>query len=131
MSLTLTVRDLTIHRIIEQETTFLPALEMLPGLTPDLLAKNRTWMREAAALDAQDVLILCFQSYIEDAASHHSDRQPHRQRQAAAAAELGYESRRHLYACAGGGGDFRRRHRFRDVHASASRSRRMEHAAGR
>src|SRR6266403_2191812 len=64
MSLTLTTGDLTIHRIIEQETTFLPALEMLPGLTPELLTENRPWMREAAALDAQDVLILCFQSYV-------------------------------------------------------------------
>ena len=31
MSLKFDVGDLTIHRIIEQETTFLPALEMLPG----------------------------------------------------------------------------------------------------
>jgi hypothetical protein len=31
MSLKLAVGDLTIHRIIEQETTLLPALEMLPG----------------------------------------------------------------------------------------------------
>ena len=36
MSLKFTVGDLTIHRIIEQETTFLPALEMLPGLTPEV-----------------------------------------------------------------------------------------------
>ena len=64
MSLTLSVGDLTIHRIIEQETTFLPALEMPPGLTPDLLAEIRAWMQEAAALDPQDVLILCFQSYV-------------------------------------------------------------------
>jgi hypothetical protein len=35
MSLTFTAGDLSIHRIIEQETTFLPALEMLPGLTPE------------------------------------------------------------------------------------------------
>jgi glyoxylase-like metal-dependent hydrolase (beta-lactamase superfamily II) len=70
MSLTLSVGDLTIHRIIEQETTFLPALEMLPGLTPDLLAENRAWMREAAALDAQDVLILCFQSYVVKTPHH-------------------------------------------------------------
>ena len=41
MSLKFSVGDLTIHRIIEQETTFLPALEMLPGLTPELLAENR------------------------------------------------------------------------------------------
>src|SRR5258708_23248022 len=70
MSLTLSVGDLTIHRIIEQETTFLPALEMLPGLTPELLEENRPWMRKAAALDAQDVLILCFQSYVVQTPNH-------------------------------------------------------------
>src|SRR6266436_1094210 len=70
MSLTLATGDLTIHRIIEQETTFLPALEMLPGLTPELLAENRPWMRKAAALDAQDVLILCFQSYVVKTPHH-------------------------------------------------------------
>jgi glyoxylase-like metal-dependent hydrolase (beta-lactamase superfamily II) len=64
MSLTFAVGDLTIHRIIEQETTFLPALDMLPGLTPEVLAENRAWMRESKALDAQDTLILCFQSYV-------------------------------------------------------------------
>jgi glyoxylase-like metal-dependent hydrolase (beta-lactamase superfamily II) len=37
---------------------------MLPGLTPEVLAENRAWMREAKALDEQDVLILCFQSYV-------------------------------------------------------------------
>ena len=31
MSLKFTVGDLTIHRIIEQETTFLPALECCPA----------------------------------------------------------------------------------------------------
>ena len=33
MGLRFAVGDLEIHRIVEQETTFLPALEMLPGLT--------------------------------------------------------------------------------------------------
>src|SRR6185437_8184892 len=64
MSLKFAVGDLTVHRIIEQETTFLPALEVLPGLTPDLLAEHRSWMRQAGALDASDVMIFCFQSYI-------------------------------------------------------------------
>ena len=70
MSLKFTVGDLTIHRIIEQETTFLPALEMLPGLTPELLAENRAWMQKAGALDANDVLILCFQSYVVKTPHH-------------------------------------------------------------
>jgi glyoxylase-like metal-dependent hydrolase (beta-lactamase superfamily II) len=64
MSLKYAVGDLTIHRIVEQETSFVPALEMLPGLTPELLAENRAWMREAKALDDSDTLMLCFQSYV-------------------------------------------------------------------
>ena len=57
------VGDITIHRIIEQEYPFMPALEMLPGLTPELLAENRSWM-EPVALDKDGWLILCFQSYV-------------------------------------------------------------------
>src|ERR1700722_16679940 len=41
MSLKFTAGDLTIHRLIEAETTFLPAHDMFPGLTPDLLTENR------------------------------------------------------------------------------------------
>ena len=70
MSLKLSVGDLAIHRIIEQETTFLPALDMLPDLTPEQLAENRAWMRKAGAIDASDVLILCFQSYIVKTPHH-------------------------------------------------------------
>ena len=64
MSLKFNVGDLTVHRVIEQETTFLPVHDMLPSLTPELLAENRTWMKEAGALDDTDTLILCFQSYV-------------------------------------------------------------------
>ncbi|MDI4235174.1 MBL fold metallo-hydrolase [Bradyrhizobium sp. Arg237L] len=70
MSLTFSIGDLTIHRIIEQETAFLPALDMLPGLTPEVLAENRAWMREAKALDDSDVLLLCFQSYVVKTPHH-------------------------------------------------------------
>ncbi|MGY4367488.1 glyoxylase-like metal-dependent hydrolase (beta-lactamase superfamily II) [Bradyrhizobium sp. LB1.3] len=64
MSLKYSVGDLTIHRVVEQETTFLPALDLMPGLTPEVLSENRAWMRQANALDEQDTLILCFQSYV-------------------------------------------------------------------
>ena len=40
MNLKFSVGDLTIHRVIEQETSFVPALEMLPGLTPEVLAEK-------------------------------------------------------------------------------------------
>ncbi|TPQ42356.1 MBL fold metallo-hydrolase [Bradyrhizobium guangdongense] len=70
MSLKFSVGDLTIQRIIEQETTFVPALEMLPSLTPEVLAENRAWMKEAKALDDTDTLILCFQSYVVKTPHH-------------------------------------------------------------
>ena len=70
MSLTFTVGDLTIHRVIEQETTYLPALEIFPALTGELLAENRSWLRQAKALDDDDALILCFQSYVVKTPHH-------------------------------------------------------------
>jgi glyoxylase-like metal-dependent hydrolase (beta-lactamase superfamily II) len=70
MSLKFAAGDLTIHRVIEQETTFLAAQDMLPGLTPELLAENREWMQKAGAIDANDVLILCFQSYVVKTPHH-------------------------------------------------------------
>ncbi|MGA7810361.1 MBL fold metallo-hydrolase [Bradyrhizobium sp.] len=70
MSLRFSAGDITIHRIIEQETTFLPAFDMLPGLTEDMLAENRAWMKQANAIDDSDTLILCFQSYIVTTPHH-------------------------------------------------------------
>src|SRR3982074_962880 len=70
MNLKFSVGDLTIHRIIEQETTFLPALEMLSGHPREVLAENRAWMQKASAVDAEDVLILCFQSYVVKTPHH-------------------------------------------------------------
>jgi glyoxylase-like metal-dependent hydrolase (beta-lactamase superfamily II) len=70
MKLKFSVGDLTIHRIIEQETKFLQAQDMLPDLTPDILAENRAWMKQVGALDDTDTLILCFQSYIVKTPHH-------------------------------------------------------------
>ncbi len=64
MSFKFNVGDFTIHRIIEQETTFLPALDLFPQLAPDVLAEDRDWMLKARAIDENDTLILCFQSYV-------------------------------------------------------------------
>jgi glyoxylase-like metal-dependent hydrolase (beta-lactamase superfamily II) len=70
VSLKFQVADFTIQRIIEQETTFLPALELFPDLTPALLGENRSWLREARAIDDNDVLILAFQSYLVKTPHH-------------------------------------------------------------
>jgi glyoxylase-like metal-dependent hydrolase (beta-lactamase superfamily II) len=64
MSLKFSAGDLTIHRVVEQEVPFFKALELFSNLTPEQLAENRAWMKKAGALDDDDMLILCFQSYI-------------------------------------------------------------------
>ena len=69
MTLQFKAGDMTIHRIIEMEGAFIPALDMIAGLTPELLAENRGWM-QPTALDAKDTLLLCFQSYIVKTPHH-------------------------------------------------------------
>jgi glyoxylase-like metal-dependent hydrolase (beta-lactamase superfamily II) len=63
MSLTFTVGDLTIHRIVELDAPFEPALQMLPALTPERLDENRHWL-QPHSLGAGDVFNLCYQSYV-------------------------------------------------------------------
>jgi glyoxylase-like metal-dependent hydrolase (beta-lactamase superfamily II) len=69
MTLRFTAGDMTIHRIVEQEGPFIPALDMIAGLTPELLAENRHWL-QPAALDGNDVLQLCMQSYVVQTPHH-------------------------------------------------------------
>ena len=65
MKTTFTVDDMTIHRIIEDENGYTPALEFLPGLSKETLEENRSWMEAAKALNpVDDTLVLCFQSYV-------------------------------------------------------------------
>ena len=56
MSMTFKAGDATIHRIIEMECGFTPALEFLPNLTKEVLDANRSWLHPAA-LDDQDNLM--------------------------------------------------------------------------
>ncbi len=54
---------ITVQRIVEMEQAFMPALEMFPALTPELLQENRHWLAPNA-LDAEGNLLMCFQSYV-------------------------------------------------------------------
>jgi glyoxylase-like metal-dependent hydrolase (beta-lactamase superfamily II) len=68
-SMTFKAADATIHRIIEMECGFTPALKFLPDLTKEVLDENRSWLHPAA-LDAQDNLVMCFQSYVVQTGKH-------------------------------------------------------------
>lgn len=67
---TFKVGDLVVHRIIEMECGFTPAREFLPKLTAAQLEESRPWMASPKALDEQDRLILCFQTYIVRTGKH-------------------------------------------------------------
>jgi glyoxylase-like metal-dependent hydrolase (beta-lactamase superfamily II) len=67
---TFKIGDTIVHRIIEMECGFTPALEFLPGLTKERLDESRPWMKSPMALDANDNLVLCFQAYIIRTGKH-------------------------------------------------------------
>ena len=67
---TFKIGDTIVHRIIEMECGFTPALEFLPKLTPETLAESRSWMKTPLALDDQERLVLCFQAYIIRTGKH-------------------------------------------------------------
>jgi glyoxylase-like metal-dependent hydrolase (beta-lactamase superfamily II) len=63
MGTTIRRGDMTIQRIVEMQAGFMTAPDFFPGLSADILAENRPWL-QPDALDEQDRVILCFQSYV-------------------------------------------------------------------
>ncbi len=55
--------DLSIERVVELEVPFAAALTFLPGLQPEVLAENQSWLAPTG-LDPNGKLIFCFQSYV-------------------------------------------------------------------
>ena len=62
MSTPLTLRDITIHPVVEQQGAFFDALSFFPKLSKELLDENRSWLRPEF-VDVQDRLVLCIQSF--------------------------------------------------------------------
>jgi glyoxylase-like metal-dependent hydrolase (beta-lactamase superfamily II) len=69
MRTTFQLGDITIHRIVEMERGFVAPLTFLPDLTPEILEENRGWLAPSA-LDAEDLFVLCFQSFIVQTPHH-------------------------------------------------------------
>lgn len=69
MTTKITIGDVTIHRIVEQEGGFFPVREFLPTLTAEMLAENRHWL-QPTYVDAQDRIVLCIQSYVVETPHH-------------------------------------------------------------
>jgi glyoxylase-like metal-dependent hydrolase (beta-lactamase superfamily II) len=65
----ITLGDITIHRIVEQEGPFFDVLTFFPTLTKELLEANRAWM-QPTFLSPEDQLMLCIQSYLVQTPHH-------------------------------------------------------------
>ncbi|MGA8584061.1 MAG: MBL fold metallo-hydrolase [Roseiarcus sp.] len=69
MNNVIVIGDITIRRIVEQEGPFLPALDVFPTLTAELLDENRHWLAPEA-LSRNDKLVFAFQSYLVQTPRH-------------------------------------------------------------
>jgi glyoxylase-like metal-dependent hydrolase (beta-lactamase superfamily II) len=63
MSAQIQIGNTTIQRIVEQEGPFFKALSFFPTLSMELLDEHRPWM-QPRYLGADDMLVLCIQSYL-------------------------------------------------------------------
>ena len=62
--------DITLHRIIEDQSALMPIRDFLPNLSEEVLAQNRDALLKAGAIDKLDQIILCFQSYVVKTPHH-------------------------------------------------------------
>src|SRR5687767_2217737 len=63
MTTQIALGDISIHRVVEQQGSFFPALEFFPTLTPELLEQHKSWL-QPTFIDAAGKVVLCVQSYI-------------------------------------------------------------------
>jgi glyoxylase-like metal-dependent hydrolase (beta-lactamase superfamily II) len=63
MTTQITIGDITIHRVVEQEQPVFAAKDFFPSLAPELLTENLSWLAPKF-IDAGGKLVLCIQSYV-------------------------------------------------------------------
>jgi len=61
---TITLKDITIHPVVEQQAPFFNALEFFPTLTKEVLEENQTWLKPTFIDPASGLLVLCVQGFV-------------------------------------------------------------------
>ena len=59
----ITLKDVTIHPVVEQEGGFFELFGFFPALTKELFDENRAWL-QPTFVDADNNLVLCIQSFV-------------------------------------------------------------------
>jgi len=70
MTVPVTLRDITIHPVVEQQGTFFDALEFFPTLSQELLGENRSWMEPIFLDPTSGKLVMCVQSFVVKTRHH-------------------------------------------------------------
>src|SRR6267154_3613058 len=70
MRTSFSVNDMTIHRIVEQESGFTPMLDFLPTLSKEALGENLAWLSPGGYDSTSGNVVLCFQSYVVKTPHH-------------------------------------------------------------
>jgi glyoxylase-like metal-dependent hydrolase (beta-lactamase superfamily II) len=70
MTQAITLKDITIHPVVEQQAPFFDAMEFFPTLTKELLEENRAWLEPTFIDPASGRLVLCVQSFVIKTAHH-------------------------------------------------------------
>jgi hypothetical protein len=64
MTTTITLKDITIHPVVEQQGPFFDVMEFFPTLTKELLEENRSWLQPTFIDPVSGRLVLCVQSFV-------------------------------------------------------------------
>src|SRR5579862_9769802 len=64
MTMPITLKDITIHPVVEQQGSFFPLKGFFPALTEDLLDENRSWLEPDFIDPSNGNLVLCIQGFV-------------------------------------------------------------------
>jgi glyoxylase-like metal-dependent hydrolase (beta-lactamase superfamily II) len=60
----ITLGNVTIHRVVEQQSPLFDVLEFFPSLTKEVLDQHRSWLEPEFLDPATNKIVLCVQSYV-------------------------------------------------------------------
>ena len=63
MTTAITLKDITIHPVVEQQGAFFDVMEFFPMLTKEVLEENRSWLEPTFIDPVIGRLVLCVQSF--------------------------------------------------------------------
>jgi hypothetical protein len=64
MTTAITLKDIMIHSVVEQQAPFFDPLEFFPTLTKDVLEENRSWLHPTFIDPDTGRVVLCIQGLV-------------------------------------------------------------------